>query len=177
MSSREKRISDSAIEVPMTPMIDVVFMLLIFFLVTFEVVVPEGDFSVRMPQVPGETSDLDKTTLPIVVHLKADDQGRLTRIGYGERTLWSGTSDNPIDAQSGFNNLRARIVDTVMKDGALDPVAASETEIELACDYNLKFAFVVEAMTSVTGYTTDKGADCEIHKLVEKVRLRPQGEG
>ena len=32
----------------MTPMIDVVFQLMIFFMLTFNIIAPEGDFDVRM---------------------------------------------------------------------------------------------------------------------------------
>ncbi len=33
----------------MTPMIDIVFLLLVFFLFSFKIVVQEGDFNIRMP--------------------------------------------------------------------------------------------------------------------------------
>ncbi len=37
------------VEMQMTPMIDIVFQLNIFFLFTFKIVLPEGDFNIRMP--------------------------------------------------------------------------------------------------------------------------------
>ena len=177
MSSNEKQASrgDGSIDVPMTPMIDVVFMLLIFFLLTFKIIVPEGDFSVRMPPaqtMPVVVDPLD--SLKVVVHLSADGNGRLTRIGYGERMLWRGTSDRPAGARDGYDRLRAEIVDLVMKDGALNPAAADMAEVELVADDNLQFGFVIQAMTSITGYTSGDPANPTIHRLVEKVRLRPQ---
>ncbi len=33
----------------MTPMIDVVFQLLIFFMLTLKIIAPEGDFNINMP--------------------------------------------------------------------------------------------------------------------------------
>ena len=32
-----------------TPMIDIVFQLLVFFIMSFKIVLPEGDFNIRMP--------------------------------------------------------------------------------------------------------------------------------
>ena len=40
----------------MTPMIDIVFQLLIFFVFTFKIVLPEGDFNIRMPSASASQS-------------------------------------------------------------------------------------------------------------------------
>jgi len=45
------------INVPMAPMIDVVFQLLIFFMLTLKIVAPEGDFDINMPMGAGAPSD------------------------------------------------------------------------------------------------------------------------
>ena len=42
--------------VQMTPMIDIVFQLMCFFLFTFKIVLPEGDFSIRMPSAAASTA-------------------------------------------------------------------------------------------------------------------------
>ena len=44
-------------ELNMTSMIDIVFLLLIFFVMTFKIVELEGDFSVRMPLAGSDTRD------------------------------------------------------------------------------------------------------------------------
>ena len=41
--------AESKIELQMTPMIDVVFQLLVFFLFTFRIATQEGDFNIKMP--------------------------------------------------------------------------------------------------------------------------------
>ena len=41
--------ADEKVEVQMTPMIDIVFQLLIFFIMTFKIVAQEGDFNIKMP--------------------------------------------------------------------------------------------------------------------------------
>ena len=40
---------DDTVELNMTSMIDIVFQLLVFFIMTFKIVAQEGDFNVRMP--------------------------------------------------------------------------------------------------------------------------------
>ena len=41
--------SEDKIELQMTPMIDIVFQLLVFFIMTFKIVTQEGDFNIKMP--------------------------------------------------------------------------------------------------------------------------------
>ena len=40
----------------MTPMIDIVFQLLVFFVMTYKVTVMEGDFNIKMPRAAEEPS-------------------------------------------------------------------------------------------------------------------------
>ena len=44
-----QRRAGEEIELQMTPMIDIVFQLLIFFIMTFKIIAPEGDFNIKMP--------------------------------------------------------------------------------------------------------------------------------
>ena len=41
--------STAAVAIDMTPMIDIVFQLLVFFILTLQITAVEGDFNVRMP--------------------------------------------------------------------------------------------------------------------------------
>ena len=57
-------------------MIDVVFQLMIFFMLTFNIIAPEGDFDVRMPLGKSSAEPPDDLQLPpIQVRLAADDEG------------------------------------------------------------------------------------------------------
>ncbi len=52
---------DRTIRLQMTPMIDIVFQLLVFFIMTFKIVSQEGDFHIKMPVAnlaPGPSDDL-----------------------------------------------------------------------------------------------------------------------
>ena len=74
-------------EVNMTAMIDIVFLLLIFFVMTFKIAEMEGDFSVRMPLADSSSGVVDNTDLPIKLRLRADAQGRLAAMELNEVQL------------------------------------------------------------------------------------------
>ena len=82
----------------MTSMIDVVFLLLIFFVLTFRVVLPEGDFSIKLPPDAGEVKE-NTLREPIQVRLTADGQGELKEIII-----------NNVSANKNFRELRARVL-------------------------------------------------------------------
>ena len=74
------------VEMQMTPMIDIVFQLLIFFLFSFKIVAIEGDFNIRMP-LAGPGTPNAESQLPIKVRLTADADGNLAGIQMADRTL------------------------------------------------------------------------------------------
>ena len=49
MARRRKQSKGEKLETNMSAMIDIVFQLLIFFMLTLKIVEPEGDFNVNMP--------------------------------------------------------------------------------------------------------------------------------
>lgn len=57
MALIEKTRSETNLEVPMSPMIDVVFLLLIYFLVTYQPEIPEAHLSVKLPGAPEEQEE------------------------------------------------------------------------------------------------------------------------
>jgi biopolymer transport protein ExbD len=69
------------VELKMTPMTDVVFQLLAFFMLTFTVLAREGDFVIQSPRMPPATGiPRDDVDLPERVVLEADHAGKLTGI-------------------------------------------------------------------------------------------------
>src|SRR5215470_17302396 len=91
------------VEMQMTPMIDIVFQLLTFFLFSFKIASPEGDFNIRMPVVGQATTTLD-TQLPIKVRLTSDAEGNITNIMMADRKL------------PNFAALREQVISIVGKD-------------------------------------------------------------
>jgi biopolymer transport protein ExbD len=147
------------VEMNMTPMIDVCFQLLIFFMLSLRLFSPEGDFSVTMPlAAPREGLPPETQTPPIKVRLTADANGKLAGIQMGQRKLIS------------FKELHDQIREVSRLDRG--PGATSTgAEVELDCDYNLKFEYVVNALSSVAGYVANDKQT--IVRMIEKIRFAP----
>jgi len=148
-------------ELQMTPMIDIVFQMLIFFIMTFKIVLPEGDFNIKMPlAAPSEGLPDDTQLPPIKVTLKAGAGGGLSSIRMGTKALDS------------IGQLRPEILAIVGKDHGPGSIA-SETEVEFDCDYNLKFEYVIDAITQVSGRVEQGPQGEQIIKMVEKIKFSP----
>ncbi|MBL6725938.1 MAG: biopolymer transporter ExbD [Rubripirellula sp.] len=138
----------------MTSMIDIVFLLLIFFVMTFKIVELEGDFSVRMPLAGNDSVAMDSTELPIKLRMRADELGRLTSL-----------SLNEIDLGQDFDQLRGNVISLI---GTTTPVEGDDgPEIEIDTDYNLRYEYVIRAITAVSGYKDGN----EVVKLIEKIKF------
>ena len=144
------------IDLQMTPMIDVVFQLLAFFLFSFKIAAVEGDFGIRMPLAGPGTPQVDQQ-LPIKVKLTADADGNLTGIQMADRTL------------PDFQTLHQQIISLVGSDAGPGSAAAN-AEAELDCDYNLKYKYVIAAVTAISGYMSPTG---HIVKLIQKIKFSP----
>jgi biopolymer transport protein ExbD len=146
------------IELQMTPMIDIVFQLLTFFIMTFKIVLPEGDFNIKMPLNAPSQGAVDPNLLPpMKVRLQAGANGDLAGISMNGQTM------------KNFDELNNFIIGLVGDQrGPSD--AAEGAEVELECDYNLKYANVIKAITAVSGYIQPDG---KVVKLVEKIKFAP----
>ncbi|HEX5446496.1 MAG TPA: biopolymer transporter ExbD, partial [Pirellulales bacterium] len=61
------------VDMQMTPMIDIVFQLLTFFVMSFKIVTQEGDFNIKMPlAAPGSSSSDEPPLPPIRIRLTAN---------------------------------------------------------------------------------------------------------
>ena len=142
----------------MTPMIDIVFQLMVFFVFTFKIALPEGDFNVRMPAQAGVSAVPSETPL-LKVRLRAGENRELASLELG---------DVQIEGADPFGQLQSRI--RGMADDSAGPGSVDQ-EVEIESDYNLKYRYVMNAMTAITGYIDP--ATGERHKLIEKVRFAP----
>ena len=71
----------------MTPMIDVVFQLLAFFMFTLKITVVEGDFNIKMPsQAKSMVQSIDAPAV-LKVRLVANPDGSLAQIRYNGAPL------------------------------------------------------------------------------------------
>jgi hypothetical protein len=88
--------------------------------------------------------------------MRADSTGRLVDLTLNDRTF--GGPDR-------WKQLHQHIA-SLVGEGSL----ASSAEVELDCDFNLKYEHVIEAITAVSG---TMGPDGQIIKLVEKIKFSP----
>jgi biopolymer transport protein ExbD len=149
---------DDKIELQMTPMIDIVFQLLVFFIMTFKIVSQEGDFNIKMPlAAPAAGAPDDLQLPPMKVRLRAGAGGMLAGMSLNERSV--GTMEA----------LRLEIIGLVGDERG--PGSIQETaEVELDCDYGLRYEHVIQAITAVSGYIDETG---NVVKLVEKIKFAP----
>ena len=145
----------------MTPMIDIVFQLMVFFVFTFKIVLPEGDFNIRMPSRQTSTASAVSETPLLQVRLRANAEGELSRVQFGDVTL---------EGDAPFYHLQSRIRSLIGDEAG---PGSSDQEVEIDADYNLKYRYAMNAITAITGYVDDNG---EQHKLVDRVRFAPLDE-
>jgi biopolymer transport protein ExbD len=144
----------AGVQIDMTPMIDIVFQLLAFFLMTLQITELEGDLSIQMPPEGVAEGEVTPAALPLHVALLADEQGGLAAVKLNGRRL------EDIDA---LHREVERLV-------GRDPALAAETEARLACDNDLAYEHTIAAVTAVTGTLLPSG---DIQPLASKVRFVP----
>lgn len=149
------RTSQDKTQLSTTAMIDIVFLLLVFFVMTFKITAQEGDFNIKMP-TPGEGMP-DPTQLSMRLRLISDGSGQLEQIILNE-TLSFGND---------WSSLRAKMIELV--GDSRGPADDEGPEVEIDLDYDLHYVHVIEAITSVTGYRSGE----EIVRLIQRIKFAP----
>ena len=194
MATRRSRLS-SKIDINMTPMIDVVFQLLTFFMLTLKTVIVEGDFNIKMPLGASAGAAEDIPLPPLQVRLTATPEGRLAGVRLGEQSLvgpqlleqLAGT-DAAIEAaipnakadpsglaaarrarQTAIDTLVATLQAGILDTFGNDPAKAEDAELELDCDPGLKYDYVVSAITAASGIVQGD----EVIPLIQKIKFAP----
>src|SRR5688500_16450611 len=91
MSVKIKKPEGAKIAIDMTPMIDIVFQLLTFFIMTLKIAAAEGDFNIRMPLSAPRAGPPDPNALPpMKLYLKADSAGNCSRVVLNESEFSGG---------------------------------------------------------------------------------------
>lgn len=140
----------------MSSMIDVVFLLLVFFVMTFEIALIEGEFRMRAPITKGAIGEVREIP-PLWIRLTAGEDGRLASVRMNDRSL------------ADLDELRREIARLTGPDQYFDAVN-DELEVFLDCDYSLAYQHVIDAMTAVSGYRDHAG---NVVELIPRVRLAP----
>tara|TARA_B110000495_G_scaffold200071_1_gene214628 strand:+ start:2744 stop:3241 length:498 start_codon:yes stop_codon:yes gene_type:complete len=154
------------IKINMTAMIDIVFQLLVFFIMTFKVVAMEGDFNIKMPLASESADSLDEE-LPdlITVRLDAGENGNISSITVDDSEI--------LREATMFSDLTSIVEERLAAEG--DPERTSETEVEFDIAYNLKYSYTVQAIAAVSGKVLPDGEG--IKTLIKKVKFKDIGNG
>jgi biopolymer transport protein ExbD len=163
MHVRPAKSSNARIEQQMTPMIDVVFQLLTFFLLSFRVATLEGDFNVHMPVRGHEGNVLTPSPPPLKLRLHADAQGQLTSLALNRREFAAGD----------WRGVQSHLLQLI--GAAPGPGGLQETlEIEIDCDYQLRYDHAIAAVTAVSGVRSESG---QIVPLIERIKFTTPKSG
>jgi biopolymer transport protein ExbD len=150
-----KSTKSEKIETQMAPMIDVVFQLLIFFMLTLKIVEPEGDFSINMP-IGAPSEPTNELPLPdLKVKMVSDQNGNLVELMLGQRQLGNGPK--------AFENLNNEILKITGGAGEV----ASEQQVEIDADYNLRYEYGIQCIGACTGRIEDG----KLVRYIEKIKF------
>lgn len=171
MKIRDNTVHEDPPELPMAPMIDIVFQLLIFFIMTFKITAVEGDFNIKMPQAGAQSStSVEPLEAPITIALTANKNGKIARIVWNRPTGEEDIGINKTTSQGKFQELSNKIIEYVGTGPQAENIR-NATEIEFDCDEDLHYEEAINAITAVSG-TTING---ETVKLIEKIKFRDHG--
>ena len=163
MKFRQKDDSDSEIKLNMTAMIDIVFQLLVFFIMTFKVTAMEADFNIRMPASsntpPEKIVEFPPTV--IYVNLRAGQEREISGIDVDD-----GVNQKSFNDKDMYEQLTKFVEETITAEG--DPSAAEEVEVEFTIAEVLKYRYTVRAIEAVSG----KIEGDTVKTLIEKIKFR-----
>jgi len=153
----------------MTPMIDVVFQLLIFFMLTLKIITPEGDFNINMPLGrPTESPVVDAELPPLKVRLKADQTGELSSLLFNDDDFGAGP-----DAFRRLNDEIHAVVTALQNVGPADAEnGADMQEVELDPDFGLDYKYVISAISACSGKVTAEGATVPLLSRIKFAQIR-----
>ncbi len=162
MKFRGRESTAEDITLNMTAMIDIVFQLLVFFIMTFKVTAMEADFNIRMPKAasaPEDITEIPPTT--IYVTLRAGTNSDISGIDVDVDGTVQQFNDKDM-----YQQLTQFVEQTITTEG--DPSSQDEIEVEFAIAELLKYGYTVKAIEAVSG----KVEGDTIKTLVEKIKFR-----
>jgi|GEM_PF-90341 len=150
MKFRNTYSQDDEIEVQMAPMIDVVFQLLIFFMLSLKIISPEGDFSINMPLGPAKATDnTEIQPVKLILSMKADSNGVLREMRLGNTPFPIPAAENPTQAEDAvFRSLNGFIGNFMAKQ---EQGQSKDIELEIRADYNLFSKYTLKAVDACSG--------------------------
>ena len=148
MKIRSRSADGEKIETQMAPMIDVVFQLLIFFMLTLKIIRPEGEFGINMPLAAAAQTAAEEPLIPeMKVRAIAGPDGELASLQLNGRDL--GNDD------AAFADLTASV-----RRIAGDPTGEAPSDdlsVEIDPDYDLNYRWFIKTVGAVSGNKDERG--------------------
>ena len=145
------------ISIDMTPMIDIVFQLLIFFVMTLKIAPPEGELAMKMPAQGRSPDEQQIDSLPpMTLTLRVDDDGGCSQVLLNQRSF---------AGENRWQDLHDYVAELV---GEGDQ--RTDVEVQIAADYDLRHEHAVHAITALSGSLDAQG---KVQPLIEKIRFAP----
>lgn len=162
MKVRTRNPGGDKIEMQMSSMIDVVFQLLIFFMLTLKIIEPEGDFDINMPLgAPAAASSTDPDLPPFKVRLEADPNGNLSMLYFNGNQMGN-------DALA-FERLNREIRNAVDSLKAVGPSNVDKQEVEIEPDYRLHYRYIISAISACSG----KMEGGKMTRYISRIKFAP----
>jgi len=149
------------IDINMTPMIDVVFQLMAFFLMTFKVSTVEGDFNLKLPKDERSAGPANTQVEMIDVILKAKPDGDLLYVQIGGKAPFGG-------GLRGFADLTTQVALKVKQAREADQEVP---EIQIDADDNLRYENIISTIAHVSSHYDAEG---KAEPLATKVKFKPK---
>ena len=167
MKLRTRNPEGDKIEMQMSSMIDVVFQLLIFFMLTLKIIEPEGDFNINMPLGAPTNSPKTDPELPAMkVRMEAGANGQLSQLYY---------NGQPMGADSdAFIRLNREVAKTVDALKAAGPASLDKQEVEIDPDYGLAYKNIIAAISACSGTLDEKGNTIRYISRIKFAPIREQ---
>ncbi|MEQ9406937.1 MAG: biopolymer transporter ExbD [Fuerstiella sp.] len=163
MKIRNRNSANEKIETQMAPMIDVVFQLLIFFMLTLKIIEPEGNFDINMPLGVPSQSTVDQPDLPpLKVRMIADPaSGELAELTFNGQSMGNGPN--------AFLRLNSEILKSVNALRAAGPENLDKQEVEIDPDFGLQYKNIIAAISACSG----KMVDGKMVRYISRIKFAP----
>lgn len=167
MKIRNSNKKGEKIEPQMAPMIDVVFQLLIFFMLTLKITEQEGDFNINMPVAAAASTATPEINIqPLKVRLKANAGGQLVSLEFNGNNLGNGARAFQLLNQEVLAALGGR-PDNPLKD---------DMEVEIEADAALHYEYVIDAVSACTGKMAIINGQPVLQRYIENIKFAPAVE-
>jgi biopolymer transport protein ExbD len=153
MTRQPRKSSAIVAALDMTPLIDIVFQLLIFFVMTFRFAEQETEFQIKFPRTAVGHAFQQTPLPPLRLAVSADSQGKVAALTLNGETM------------SSFAEVTQRLA-MVLNQSEFG--IAQDTDIELACSAELKHSEAIRALDAVTGIRNREGT---VLPLIDQVRF------